>query len=89
MLSARYNVWIEKLAAMSFIIYLVHAGALDVICKLLSLVIGKNYIRTLNNVYWIPILIIMVLLLSIILTIIYRKIESYIMSKLKNRRALK
>lgn len=89
MLSARYNVWIEKLSAMSFIIYLVHAGALDVICKLLNLVIGKNYIRTLNNVYWIPILVIMVLLFSILLTIIYRKIESYIMSNLKNRRVLK
>ncbi len=84
MLTVRYNVWIEKLADMSFIIYLVHAGVWDFFEKSLYLLKGKNYIITLNNIYWIPIFVITVLLL----TVIYRKMKIYIMSKLNNKKVL-
>lgn len=86
MLKVGYNAWIQKLAASSFTIYLIHAGVWDVLQKLIYLIKGKNYIRNLNNTYWIPIFVIIVLLLSVLLTIVYEKVKFYISSKARSRR---
>lgn len=83
MLKSEHNTLIEKLAEMSFVVYLVHAGVLDVIVKILIVTKGEYYTNILNNTYYIPIFVLVVLLVSIFLTIIYNKIESYIRSKAK------
>lgn len=85
MLKMKYNVLIEKLARMSFVIYLFHAGVWDFLVKVMYKIENDTtYLRSLNNIYWIPICVGTVLILSVLLTIIYQKIEVYIMPKVKN-----
>lgn len=75
MLQIRYSRWIEKLAEMSFFVYLFHAGVWDFFLKFVNLIKDENYIMKLNSIYWIPIFVAMVFIVSILLTIIYNKLE--------------
>ena len=87
MLTIRCNGWMKKLAGMSFVIYLFHAGVWDFGSKLIYLIRGKDYIMNLNNIYWIPIFVVIVLLISVLLTIVYEKSMIYIMAKIKKNKA--
>lgn len=81
MLDIKYNRWISKLAKMSFIIYLFHAGVYHFITNIVKIIEGKDYLLKFNNIYWIPIFTIVVFIISVCLTIIYNKIETYFYSK--------
>lgn len=71
-LQIKCNKWIEKLAGMSFFIYLFHSGVNEFIGNLIGKIIGNDYIfMKLNNLYWVPILVIVVFIISFLLTIIY------------------
>lgn len=87
MLTIRCNGWMKKLAGRSFIIYLFHAGVWDFVGKCIYLIKGKDYIMNLNNTYWIPIFVAIVLLISVLLTIMYEKSMIYITAKIKKNKA--
>ena len=73
MLHVNGKAWISKLSDMSFFMYLFHAGVWDVLCKLVCLTKGEEYlIYTMNNIYWIPIFILAVFIISFILTAIVK-----------------
>lgn len=87
MLTIRCNGWMKKLSGMSLIIYLFHAGVWDFGCTLIYSIKGSDYIMSLNNIYWIPIFVVIVFLISVLLTIMYEKIMVYLMSKVKRNKA--
>lgn len=64
------------MAGMSFVVYLFHAGVWDFFVKLMRHIKGRNYIMNLNSIYWVPIFVIMVLMISILLTIIYDNLKT-------------
>lgn len=75
-LHIQYHRWIEKLAGMSFLIYLFHSGVNDFMEKLITRIKGNDYIlMNLNNLYWIPIFAMVVFVISYVLTVIYRGCE--------------
>lgn len=88
MLEMKRSIIIEKLAAMSFIIYLLHAGVWTLFLKPIQILKGESSIGTFNNIYWIPIFVVLVLLVSILLAIIYKKFETFFISKIKKRKGL-
>ncbi len=79
LMSIKSNKHIAKFAGMSLLIYLFHAGVWDCMNKILHNIKGDEYIISLNNVYWIPIFVIIVLALSVILTVVYNRIESLVL----------
>lgn len=85
MLAVKGNKWMRKLAGMSFVIYLFHAGVYDFIEKLLHILKGKDYLLGCNNVYWIPILVVIVLIISVLLTIVYEKIMTSLLHHRKKK----
>lgn len=90
MLQVKYNKHIEKLADMSFIIYLFHAGVWDFFCKFMYIIKGRDYLTKLNNIYWIPIFVITVLAISAVLTVIYNNLERrFLCRKQKQSRTAK
>lgn len=88
MLEIGYNKHIKKLADMSLIIYLVHAGVWDFFKKsMMYLAKGENYVMNLNNLYWIPIFVVMVLIISALLTMVYNSLELFFLKR-KHRKQL-
>mgnify|MGYP004652434993 CR=1 FL=1 len=85
MLTVKCNNWMRKLAGMSFVIYLFHAGVYDFIGKILYILKGKDYLLDCNNVYWIPILIVTVFVISVLLTIVYAKIMDSLICHIKKK----
>lgn len=71
MLKIRFNRLMERIADMSFVIYLFHAGVWNFLTNLIELFKGKDYIINLNAIYWIPAFTVIVFLISVLLTIIY------------------
>lgn len=74
MLKIKYNKRIEELAGMSFIIYLVHAGAWGFIQKTIYRIFGKNWIENFNNICWIPVFVFIVFVISVFLANIYNNL---------------
>lgn len=76
--------WIIRLSEKSFIIYLIHAGVWDFICKLFHLIKGKNFmVEKLDNIYMIPICVTIVLLISLLLTEKYNLLFDWGMKRRK------
>lgn len=74
-LNVRYNKWMEQLAALSFTIYLIHAGVWVFLQKMIAIAKGDNYlVMNTDNAWMIPASVLVVLLLSLILSNIYEKI---------------
>lgn len=84
MLKVGENIIINKLANMSFFIYLIHAGVWDFLRKLIDYIKDDYDLIILNNIFWIPFFVIISLLISIFLTNVYNKVELFLLSK--NRR---
>lgn len=72
----------SKLSAMTFLIYLFHAGIWDIIHKLFQLLKGEQYLVHLDARFVIPIAVLLVFLASIVLTIIYEPFFKKIDNKL-------
>lgn len=81
MLKIEYNKHIKKLSDMSFIIYLIHAGVWDFFVKFMRLIKGKDYLTSLNNLYWIPVFVVMVLIISVLLTVVYNNLELFVIQR--------
>lgn len=86
-LQIRYNQQIEKLADMSFFVYLFHAGVWDFFGGgvLKHLTKGKADIVCLNNIYWIPIFVAIVFMISIALTNFYKYLELYFLRRRRKK----
>ncbi len=83
MLQIRQSRIIERLSEMSFVIYLIHAGVLHFISNLIKVIKGADFIIRLDNLYWIPIWCAIVFLVSVLLTVIYNKAETFLRSKIE------
>lgn len=76
-LQIKHNRWTEKLAKMTFIIYLFHAGVNHFIVNVIKLKKGNDYVTMhFDNIYWIPLFTVLVFILSAILAVVYHNIES-------------
>lgn len=62
---------ISQLTGLSFIIYLIHQGVLDVLSKVLYHLVSPYYYAQMNSLIWIPVLTLVVLLGSAVLTYVY------------------
>lgn len=82
MLQVGYHAWIGRLASMSFLIYLFHSGVWDALKFFMYFVRGRDSVLSLNNQYWIPVFVIATLLISLLLTVIYQRIEAFIVAKI-------
>lgn len=67
-----YNRWIEKMAGISFTVYLFHAGVWDFIYKLIIYIKGEEYLMRLDDFYWRPVFTIVVFLISVLSAIMYK-----------------
>ena len=85
MLTVKCNNWMRKLAGMTFVIYLFHAGVYDFIMKILYILKGKDYLLGCNNVYWIPILVVIILMISVLLTFMYDNIMDSLVCHIKKK----
>ena len=85
MLIIKGNKCTRKLAKMSFIIYLFHAGVWDFLKKLLCINKGSGYILAVDCTYGIPICTAIVLIISILLTIVYERFTAKFMPKVRSR----
>lgn len=72
---------IDYLSKKSFTVFLFHAGVIDFFEKLLKQIKGKSFIMTLNNLYYIPLFVVAVFLISLLLSIAYDKIKVFYLRK--------
>lgn len=77
------NKCVEKMSNMSFDIYLIHAGVWDVLTRVIYFLKGEDYLtQTLNNIYWIPIFVLIVLIVSVLFAFVYEYIEDCIKKRM-------
>ena len=77
---------LKKISGITFFIYLIHAGAWDVMVKAFHLLKGKEFLTGLDGAIWIPLFTVVIFIISCILSRLYLWLWSMID---KNKRVTK
>lgn len=76
------NSIIEKIAGLSFTIYMFHGGVWGAVKTFIGIIKYENYMTKLDNIWAIPVFVLIVLLLSMLCSITYEKVLLFVMNKL-------